>query len=80
MITKAEYMTRPEDTNLGPIWNSMRARQRELSWPKYVMNCEMANCANPMGYGNYNTLDGIFGIGPNPQELALARASLWPYR
>jgi hypothetical protein len=67
MLTKAEYMVRPEDINLGPVWNSMRVRQRELNWPTYWMNCQMAQSSNPLGfygrYGSYTTLDSIFGPG-----------------
>jgi hypothetical protein len=58
-------MKRPEDIDLGLIWNSMRARQRELSWPHYWMNCQMANSSNPwMVHGpTESLLDSLLGPG-----------------
>lgn len=74
MLTKAEYMKRPEDINLGPIWNSMRARQRELSWPHYWMNCQMAQSQTPSMQISQSTsslwaaLFGDIGSGQAPHD------------
>lgn len=75
MLTKAEYVKRPEDINLGPIWNSMRARQRELSWSMYWMNCQMAQSHSNVYLGTgqssgalWGALLGDAGSGPTPYD------------
>lgn len=41
--SKEAYITRPDDIDLGSIWNDMRRNQREIAWKHYCMNVQMAN-------------------------------------
>jgi hypothetical protein len=61
MLSKEKYIDRPEDIDLGPTFNAMRRRQRELGWPHYWMNSQMANVRFTRGI--YGPIESVLGLG-----------------
>ena len=64
--TKEEYVNRPDDTDLGWIFNAMRKRQRELDWQRYWFECQadqmqMNSLNNLTNSGLWNALVGASG-------------------
>jgi len=67
MMTREQFMNRPEDMKLNPTFAAMRVAQRERDWPHYWMNCQMAQ-STTRSIGVFyeptqNILDGILGKG-----------------
>ncbi len=65
MITKEQYLNRPNDRTLGnKWWDEMRRAQRERTWPMYVHNYWCANIIgqeSQLGYANTNLWTTFLG-------------------
>lgn len=71
-MTKEEYVTRPDDIDLGKWWNEMRRRQRDASWGRYQQMCGMAQSNmqdNQLGRGGSGFLNSLFGEGFSEPSL-----------
>lgn len=68
MMTKEEFMHRHDDVELNRTFEAMRQKQREIAYPHYVMNFQMANTVSVnnyhWGFGyRQSLLDAMLGTG-----------------